>query len=171
MADANTPMSPDAFLLYRAQYGGNIMVWPDGLREQAISFTATHDGMQLEKSEQALDAVFAQASIFETEQNDRAAEHFLSSLEAIPDQYPRPLEVEQTLSFFSRLSDVISRFFESGQLWTPIGVTAQAAVCAAILGVGMLVGIQQPMDSDLEIYDVSEVLFAANEQEFSFDDE
>lgn len=172
MADTNTPMNEDAFLRYRVQFGADIMVWPDDIRKQALAFTATPDGMQLQHSEQTLDEAFVSAVAVSGaigSADDPAAARFLSRLEDIPDQHPRPGFVAPKAPVFVGWAEAVSRFLESGKLWTPLGISAQAAACAVLLSMGVFVGAQQSGDTDMDTYDISAGLFSVNEQEFSFD--
>lgn len=145
------PMTMEDYELCRLRFGRDLSNWPDAERLAAEAFLLSADGQAFEGAEAALDAILAQ-----TPSMPSASSDFLASLKDIPAEY------SVKTSWFDAVSRV---FFGEGKRFSPVAVASQAAVYLAVLGVGLMIGLQSAT-VDTESVDLSDGLFASNAQLF-----
>lgn len=155
------PMTQKEFEEARVRFGVDIANWPAAERTRAEAFVATPDGAILVEADRALDALFASVPAPAT--NDVSADAFLDRLLDIPGAVAHPVEArkpESTAAGLCALWADMKAFF------SPIGgLAGQGVACAAVLAVGIFVGMQGTETAPVEAQtvDLSASLFPSSD--------
>ncbi len=158
-------MKQEKFEQLLGVYGADIKTWPKQIQPSAQSFASTDIGQLLVKTEEELDELFSAGRSMGPElASDGNADAFIERLDFIPDRFSQELngiDRNNVWSGFSRnLSDVFN--------FSSVVVAGQALALAAILFVGVTVGMQpdvnvQVVDVEANEVDISETWFASSE--------
>jgi len=164
-----TPMTQEEFELARIQYGADLAGWPDAERTRADAFLATPGGASFAQAEGALDALFASARIpamgdrgDRGDRGDQGADAFLDRLLDIPGEVTHPLEVKAP----SNGGGLASLWAEMKAFFSPFGgLAGQGVAYAAVLAVGVYVGMQGAGNAPIEpqSVDLSASLFPSSD--------
>lgn len=155
-------------------YGTNISLWPEADHERARAYLKTPEGLDAVLFDQALATV-----ALESQANDLLVTNtdadFLTRLQSIPENHIQSgisqHSKQQNSSLINALDVWAGKLFNPDRFWSPAGFTAQGAMAAVLLLLGMAVGAQQSPDT-FEDYDISAGLFdesSLNNQGFSVD--
>ncbi len=145
------PMTMENYELCRLRFGSDITAWPDAERIAAEAFLLSAEGQEFEEAEATLDSLLAQNLSVPNASSD-----FLASLKDIPAKH------SATTGWFETISDAL---LGGGKWFSPVALASQAAVYLAVLGVGLVIGLQSA-SVDAESVDLSEGLFASNAELF-----
>lgn len=150
------PMTLEEFDRLKVQFGQDIDAWPDGTKEAAQAFLATPEGARLQAAEDHLAAMFDAARQTGEHQDDEA-NAFLERLLDIPGQH------EQLASSPAptKTGGLISLVREIREQFSPLALASQGAAFAAVLAVGVFIGLQTPEEDSMSL-DLSSTLFASS---------
>lgn len=155
-----TPMTQEEFELGRIQYGADLAGWPDAMRTRADAFLATPEGASFAQTEGALDALFASART--PAEDDQGADAFLDRLLDIPGDVTHPLEARAPAGG----NGLASLWVEMKAFLSPFGgLAGQGVAYAAVLAVGVYVGMQGAGNAPIEpqSVDLSASLFPSSD--------
>lgn len=157
-----TPMTEQQFEEARVAFGADLAIWPTSERQAAEAFLETPEGIALRAELDVLDALLAREA---ARAPDADSDAFLDRLLDIPGQHAQLAvanTVESGSGFRSLMRDVRG-------LFSPLGLVSQGVAYAAVLAVGVFVGLQTPAE-DVRELDLSASMFASD-ADFYFGDQ
>ncbi len=155
------PMTQEEFEEARVRFGADVANWPAAKRARAETFLATPSGASFLEAERALDALFASVPAQAT--NDAAADAFLDRLLDIPGAVTHPAEARRPEVAKGGLAAL---WVDMKAFFSPVGgLTGQGVACAAVLAVGIFVGMQGTETAPVEsqTVDLSASLFPSSD--------
>ena len=152
-----------------ADFGRDINLWPDVNQIAGRAFAATEEGCLLLAADSALDDMFAVSRAIGPETaSDSNSDAFLDRLMDIP-VYHR--QAEQTKKVGGPTSWIKAVFAETSDWLSPAALASQAAAFAAVLAVGVLVGLNSAQATyEYDEIDISETWFVSS-SDFELDEQ
>jgi len=171
----SSEMKMEEFEALLANFGSDVSVWPENRRAAAEAYAETSDGRKMLFAEAALAKLLAAGQAVGPEKaSDGNSDAFLGRLMEVPSSYPQlatQYKSSRTTVWLETLADLILSWR------SPVGIASQLGGVAAILGVGILVGINSApnrIDASGDLYatvDISETLFVSGAELLSFDEQ
>ena len=160
-------MTLDEFEALLDDFGGDIGVWPPSKQVSAQVVAMSNEGKLLLAADSALDEMVASAHAIGPEcASDNNSDAFLERLMDIPVYHHQETSVKKLGSLINWFKTV---FDDSTDWLSPAALVSQGATFAAVLGVGVIVGMSVPQGEYDEI-DISEAWFVV-ENDYELDEQ
>jgi len=151
-------MTLDEFEALLDNFGGDIGMWPPSRQVPAQVVAMSNEGKLLLAADSALDEMFASAHAIGPEcASDSNSDAFLERLMDIPIYHHQ----ETSAKKLGGLTNWLKAVFDDSTDWlSPAALVSQVATFAAVLGVGVIVGMSTPQ-AEYDEVDISEAWFVS----------